>query len=62
MQPDSRAANRVKNLMKIAREAGIFLAGARSLTDCTTPRQRETKLRQILRDAGMHGTTVMTLS
>ena len=49
----------MKHLMKIAREAGIYLIGSRSRTvfgDCTTPQQKEKKLLKMLQDAGMHGT------
>jgi len=49
---------RVKQLEKIARAAGILPVGLnyrRTFMDCTTMRQKEARLHEMLRDAGMHG-------
>jgi len=50
---------RLKWLQKIARAAGICLVGVKyrqAFADCSTPQQKEKKLREMLKDAGMHGT------
>jgi len=57
-QPNSKSVDRrLKQLQKIAREAGVLSFGnyRRTFADCMTTQQKKKKLRQILRDAGMHG-------
>lgn len=59
MQHEGRAQKRIKRLEKIAREAGIFVYSPRyckAFAECTTAKQKEKKLLQVLEDAGMHGT------
>jgi len=62
-QQSSRSEKRLKWLEKIARACGIMPRGfnySRTFADCTTARQKETKLRDMLHDAGMHGTYTLT--